>query len=332
MIDIPHNSPTLDKEELSASERVLNSNWLSQGNETQNFENEFCEFLGLPEGHAVAVSSGTAALYLSIWVLNGKDKNIALPTYACTALYNSIKMNSAIPYFIDTEIDSPNIDINQLNKSNCDLAIIPHTYGFPVDLNKIKIPFIIEDCCQSLGSYYQNTHTGLFGDISVFSFYVSKIITSGGQGGMIVSKNKYLIDKIKDYRDFDMKTDMIGRFNFQMTEIQAAIGRVQLSKLPIFLNRRKEIYSLYKESGLELESSHENSTQNNYRVIVKTNQPLNFIKKLESNNIKSIIPIQEKELLIPSPNSVSYSNNTISLPIYPKLTNTQITKIINTLI
>ena len=148
------------------------------------------KFLGLPKGHAVAVSSGTAALYLSLWVLNGKEKNIALPSYTCTALYNSIRMNNAIPYFIDNEINSPNIDINQLNNSDCEIAIIPHTYGFPVDLDKVKTKFIIEDCCQSLGSYYKDNHTGLYGDVAVFSFYVSKIITSGGQGGMIVSKDR----------------------------------------------------------------------------------------------------------------------------------------------
>jgi len=327
---IQHNLPTISIEEELAASNVLKSGWLSQGNEVIHFENEFCNFLNLPKGHAVAVSSGTAALYLSLWVLNSKGKNVAIPSYSCVALNNSIKMIGGESKFIDNEYNSPNIDIADLNDSNCEIAIIPHTYGIPVDINSIKTKFIIEDCCQSLGSIYNGNHTGLNGTIGVFSFYSTKIITSGGQGGMIVSKDKNLIDQIKDYRDFDMKIDTINRFNFQITDLQASIGRVQLSKLPDFLKRRKEIFEMYLNSGLDMEIS--NYEQNNYRAILKTKEQKLLLNKLLSNNIKSIIPLEESELLKPMKNCINYCNNTLSLPIYPKLNNSEVKQIINCLI
>ena len=86
---IPHNKPTIGKEEEESAIRVLNSAWLSQGEEVLSFENEFCKYLGLPEGHAVALSNATSALYLSLWVLNANNKKIIFPGYACSALSNA---------------------------------------------------------------------------------------------------------------------------------------------------------------------------------------------------------------------------------------------------
>ena len=115
---IPHNRPTLDIEEEEAAIRVLRGGWLTQGKEVEAFENEFCKFIGLPEGHAVAVSSGTASLFLSLWVLNAKNKKISFPGYVCSALHHSIAMIGGNENLIDTAPNSPNLDLNLLKKSN----------------------------------------------------------------------------------------------------------------------------------------------------------------------------------------------------------------------
>ena len=87
---IPHNLPTLGAEEQAAVIRVLQSNWVAQGPEVEAFENKLCRFLNIPDGHAVAVSSGSAALYLALWALDGKNKRIGLPVYSCAALRNAV--------------------------------------------------------------------------------------------------------------------------------------------------------------------------------------------------------------------------------------------------
>jgi len=332
---IPHNKPTLGNEEEFAAQRVIRSGWLAQGEEVEKFENHFCDFMSLSHGHAVAVSSGTAALYLALWVLHAKDKKIAFPSYVCASVRYAVNLIHAHEEIIDTEINTPNISINELNQSECPIAIVPHMYGIPVLIDKISKKLIIEDCCQAIGAINNGIPVGLNGEVGIFSFYATKLLTTGGQGGMVVSKDKSKIDEIKDYREFDMRSDKKMRFNFQMTDLQAAIGLEQLKKLHEFLNRREEIYNKYISAGLPLQTEDiemDDTKPIRYRAILKTNKPKELIKKLADNHIKAIIPIEDWELLSPTPNALKYSRETVSLPIYPSLTNEQVKYIINTLL
>jgi perosamine synthetase len=330
---ISHNRPTLGTEEELAAQCIIRSGWLSQGEEVVKFEKAFCDFVGLPHFHAVAVSSGTAALYLALLVLNAKDKKVAFPSYVCAAVRYAVNMAQGHEVVIDTEANTPNVSIGSLNKSGCDISIVPHMYGIPVEMDKIRSKYIIEDCCQALGATLKGKSVGLHGDVGVFSFYATKLITSGGQGGMIISKNKSLIDEIKDYREFDMRHDKKMRFNFQMTDLQATIGIEQLKKLPAFLKRREEIYNMYIDAGLSLQPDKTaiGSKPIRFRAILITDQPQNIIKKLANDNIKAIIPIEDWELLAATPNALKYTLQTVSLPIYPGLTNDQVKYIINKL-
>ena len=206
------------------------------------------------------------------------------------------------------------------------IAIIPHMYGIPVDVTKIQNMNIIEDCAQSLGAKINGISVGLYGNAGIFSFYATKLMTSGGHGGMYVSKDKKLVDRVRDYREFDYRHDQKKRFNFQMTEIQAAIGREQLKKLPKFLERREEIFQKYKKAGLELLDVGENQNHLSpvrYRAVIKTEEPNKIIKTLESVGVKAIVPTEDWELLGKHellPNAVKLSRKTVSLPIYPTLT------------
>jgi perosamine synthetase len=321
---IEHNKPTIGIKEEEAVIRVLKSRCLVGGNETEEFENEFCDFIGLPKGHAIAVSSGTAALYLALWILEGDKKTISFPGYVCSALRNATNMIGGNEEILDIKKESPNIKFEGIKKES--IAIIPHMYGIPVDVTKIQNMNIIEDCAQSLGAKINGISVGLYGNAGIFSFYATKLMTSGGHGGMYVSKDKKLVDRVRDYREFDYRHDQKKRFNFQMTEIQAAIGREQLKKMPKFLERREEIFQKYKKAGLELLDVGENQNHLSpvrYRAVIKTEEPNKIIKSLESVGVKAIVPTEDWELLGKHellPNAVELSRKTVSLPIYPTLT------------
>lgn len=332
---IPHNRPTIGEEEEIAATRVLRNGWLAQGEEVEKFENEFCDFLGLPHGHAVALSSGTASLFLALHVLNAENKKILFPGYVCSALRHAVSMANGKEQLVDISSNSPNISDSDIKTTEYDISIIPHMYGLPVNFEK-NTNCIIEDCCQSLGAKVNDEFVGLKGDIGIFSFYVTKLMTSGGQGGMLISKKKEIVDQARDYREFDLKNDSKKRFNFQMTDLQAAIGREQLKKLPSFLKRRNEIFNIYKNAGLELIDDEDVNIQPiRYRAIMKTSNPREIINSLNLADIKAIIPTEDWEILGPSslfPNGLKLSRETVSIPLYPSLTNSEIDSILSVLV
>lgn len=311
--------------------QVLQSGWLAQGSAVERFENEFCDFLGLPHGSAIAVSSGTAALYLALLVLGAKEKNIAFPAYSCSALRNATALAGGNSLLVDSMKDSPNMDITKID-SNANLAIIPHMYGLPQDFTKHNMNIsVIEDCAQALGARVSQTPVGLQGKIGIFSFYATKLITTGGQGGMIVSKDVSIINELKDYRLFDRRFDPKIRFNFQMTDLQAAIGSAQLKQFPEFLKRREEIYQHYQAANFPLLDASINLQPVRFRAILKTTKQNEIITALQQNNISAVVPLQELELLSPKesvPNAYEWTKNTVSLPIYPSLKDEEVQRII----
>jgi len=225
--------------------------------------------------------------------------------------------------------------MSEINDNTHDLSIIPHMYGIPINFENKSKP-VIEDCCQALGAKVNNQFVGLKGDISIFSFYVTKLMTSGGQGGMLISKNKKYVDTARDYREFDLRNDNKKRFNFQMTDLQAAIGREQLKKLPDFLKKRDEIFNVYKNARLDMLDVDDKTIQPiRYRAIIKTQDPLEIIKTLDSAGVKAIVPTEDWEILGPKsqfPNSFKLSKETVSIPLYPSLTNSEINVILSALV
>ena len=336
---IPHNKPTLGLEEEAAAIRVIRSGWMAKGREVKSFENEFCNFVGLPKGHAVAVSNGTAALYLALLALDGAGKKIALPAYVCSALRHAVTMAKGENVLIDTKYDSPNLDLEEVCNKNPQITIIPHTYGIPLNLSNVKKIMFIEDCSHALGAKIHGKSVGLQGELGVVSLAATKIITSGGSGGMIFSKNKQLIEKIIDYIEYDMKMDDTRRFNFQINDLQAAIGREQLRKLPNFIKRREEIFQKYKTSGLNLLDISPDDSEIirpiRFRAVLKTDKQFQTIKLLKDNGVSSRV-LNDEWIISKNPaqfpNSFSMVKNLVSLPIYPSLSDKDIKKIISVLI
>ncbi len=333
---IPHNRPTLGLEEQRAADRVLASGWIAQGREVEAFENELCGYLGLPEGHAVAVSSGTAALFLALWILDAPGSTVACPVYACSALVNAIRLAGADPHFVDTAADRPNIDPSRLARATAGFSIIPHMFGMPVDISAATKNgvVVIEDCAQALGASCAGAPVGVGGHVGIFSFYATKMMTSGGEGGMLVARDRGLADAARDYRQFDGRHDRKPRFNFQMTDLQAAIGRVQLRKLPGFVTRRGDIFARYRAAGFDLLDEKSDGVPVRYRSIVRTQSPRAIIDNLARYDIKAIVPVEDWELLGPAeqyPNAAALTRTAVSLPTYPSLSDEELSRIIDVL-
>jgi len=227
----------------------------------------------------------------------------------------------------DTSPGSPNIDQAEVKKSGAPITIVPHMFGLPEDLSGLDDLAVVEDCAQALGAKVMGAYAGLQGRAGVFSFAATKLMTSGGQGGMIVSRDRALTDAIRDYREFDCRRDSKIRFNFQMTDLQAAVGRVQLTKLPGFLSRREEIFQMYREAGLDLLGADIDPAAGlepvRYRAVRLTPEPAGVIESLADQGVKAIIPVEDWELLGPGesyPNALKLTKTTVSLPSYPSLT------------
>ncbi len=287
---IPHNKPMLGKEEINAIEEVMKNGWIAEGKRVAEFEEEFCKYIGLPSFHAVALSNGTSALYLALKVLGIRDGDeIIVPIYMIRAkpVLTDVKKR-------DFNISYQNIVGKISNKTKS--IIVPHTFGVPADIaliQKFGVP-IIEDCAVALGSKIGNQHVGVFGNIAIFSFYASKVITTG-YGGMLVSKNLEFVEKARDYREFDCRKKYKARFNFQMSNLQAAIGEVQLKKLPLFLEKRRKIangyYKILPKNKVWPPHEIENKEPNFYRFLIRSNKPRIIKDFLEKEGIKTIIPI-----------------------------------------
>lgn len=259
MRNIEFGRPMISQLEKDAVMSVLDSPQLVHGPITKDFENIFSGFLG--GGFSTSTSSATTALQLAYMVLGispGDEVIVTSLTHVATA--NSIRAVGAIPVFVDVEVQTGNISVEQIQRaitSKTKAICVVHYLGLPVEMNRILSLakshnlFVIEDCALALGSYYQGTHVGLVGDFGAFSFYPAKHITTG-EGGMLVSKNQNLIETAMKMKAFhysknvgDRKVpglyDILGfGLNLRMSEISAAIGIEQIKKLPNFLRSRKE--------------------------------------------------------------------------------------------
>ncbi len=240
---IPHSKPFLGEEEIKAVTRVLRSGHLAQGLETAAFEAECAALVGRRYG--VAVSSGTSALQLALSVFGiAADESVAIPSYACASLAQAVCGHRATPVLCEIGEDY-NI-APQAVPAGVRCAIVPHLFGAHAVLPEVEM--LVEDIAQSIGG-----PTGTRGLVSVASFYATKLCTTG-EGGMLLTDDEGLAESARDRRDYDNRDDFVERFACKMTDFQAAMGRVQLRRLPGFIARRREIAGAYATafSGLPL--------------------------------------------------------------------------------
>jgi len=339
---IPHSSPFLSDSEIRAMAAVLKSGQLSQGPKVQIFEKGFANFIGKKK--TVATSSGTSALHLVLLALDVKEEDeVIIPSFVCTAVLNAVNYTRAIPRVVDIDPLTYNISIDEVKKTiskKTKAIIVPHMFGCPAEIDKLSelgIP-IIEDCAQSVGAEYKGQKVGSFSLVSVFSFYATKVMTSG-EGGMVISDSEDLISKIRDLRDYDNREVYSLRYNYKMTDMQAALGSTQLARLEKLLLRRKEIASRYfeefKNYRLSLPAWKEGKEHIYYRFVVKTvENSSNYLEKLHAKKIMCQRPVFTPLHVYLNLSGFPYANEawkkTVSIPLYPSLTDGEVDRIVAT--
>ncbi len=303
----------MESNEFKYVEEVFKSNYIAPvGEFLTKFENKISDFTGIK--HVAAVSSGTAAIHLALRVLGiGKGDIVLSSTFTFIGSVTPILFQNAFPFFIDSNFFSWNLDPNlledaifQIKKSGnqAKALIVTHLYGQSAEIDKISEIcknnniLLIEDAAESLGAMFNNRHTGSFGEIGIYSFNGNKIITTSG-GGAIASNNENFIKKAK-FLSTQAKEDNIWYehkeigYNYRLSNVLAAIGTGQMEVLDKKIQRKREIFNIYKELLSDINEINfmpeiENSFGNRWLTTLtldKTN-PLKIIEKLEEYNIES---------------------------------------------
>ncbi len=348
---IPIAKPLLGEDETEAVKNVLESGYLAQGKEVEEFEREFHKLIGTK--FAVATSNGTSALHMVLAALGiGRGDEVITTTFSFIATASCILMQHATPVFCDIDPKTYNIDPNQIEEKITEKtkAIIPvHLYGQPCDMGPIldiaedHDLHVIEDCAQSHGAEYKMKNVGSFG-IGCFSFYPTKNMTTG-EGGMITTDNEEVLEKARMIRNHGQERryfhPILG-YNYRMTDICAAIGKIQLKKLDWFIKRRIMNSKYYNENIVNVEVEKPlvldvaKHVFNQYTLGVKKRD--NFLRCLEKNEIgygiHYPIPIHKQPLFkeyneLKLPNAEKASNEVVSIPVHPSLTPQDLERVVD---
>ncbi|WP_374951147.1 DegT/DnrJ/EryC1/StrS family aminotransferase [Mucilaginibacter sp.] len=256
----PVYQPFLGGNEKKYVNECLDSTWISsKGKFINEFENSFANYIDVE--YATTVSNGTVAIHLALLALGiGAGDEIIVPTLTYIASVNAITYTGAKAVFVDSTLDSWQIDAKDVKQKitpNTKAVMAVHLYGHPcpmdelVDICKQNGLFLIEDCAEAIGTTYKGKHVGTFGDISIFSFFGNKTITTG-EGGMVVTNDHTLYDRSTHFKGQGLAKhreywhDVVG-YNYRMTNICAAIGLAQLEQIDTILAKKRQIADWYSK-------------------------------------------------------------------------------------
>jgi len=359
---IPVSKPSIGKEELAAVKKVFDSGWLGMGSSVKEFEDEISKFLG--GSSVIAVNTGTTAIHLALDALGiTSGDEVIVPSLTFVATIQAISATGATPVFCDVEPNTLNIDIKDVEKKISDKtkAVIPvHYRGLPCDMdnlmriakqNNIKI---VEDAAHAFGSHYKGKPIGSFGDITCFSFDPIKVVTCG-EGGAIAIRDDALASLIQKKRILGIDKDTWSRYKherswfydvidqgyrYHMSNINAAIGLVQLKKFKKLNAKRVKIAKRYDKElgavrGLELLKTDYKDIAF-FMYIIKVKKDRNgLMKALKDKGIDSgihYIPSHKfeyyKKHATELPATEKVFEEILTLPLYPDLTASEQTRVI----
>ena len=358
---IKFSEQKIEKNDIKTVVKSIKSGWLTHGKYTELFENEFKKFTNAK--YCITVSSCTAALHLSCLVANlKKGDEVLVPAMTHTATSHAVEYVGATPKFVDIEMFNGTISIESLKKNitkKTKALIIVHMSGYPCKMREIlkickkyKIK-LIEDCAHAVGTKYNSRHAGLFGMTGCFSFYPTKQITTG-EGGMVITNDKTVYKKIKMLKAFGIDKDINNRtkpghydvkllgLNYRMTDFQSAMGHAQISRYKKNLIKRKLNAKIYYKflSKIKNIKFAEYSNDCSYFIFqIFTKKRDKLIKALKNNGVGFSIHYAKSLPLMTYykkkynysaanfKNSIVYSKENISLPVYPGLKHSQISRI-----
>lgn len=258
---IPVNTPLLNGNEEKYLLECIRTGWISsEGPFIKEFEEKFCAFVN--RKHGIAVANGSAALDVAVQALElSPGDEVIMPSFTIISPAQSVVKAGLIPVLVDSDPDTWNINVGQIESkitSKTKAIIVVHIYGLPVDMDPVLALckkhnlFLIEDAAEMHGQTYKGKVCGSFGDISIFSFYPNKHITTG-EGGMIVCDSDHLAARCRKLRNLAFEPD--GRrfihyelgWNYRMTNMQAALGLAQLERIDEHIEKKRRIGNMYQE-------------------------------------------------------------------------------------
>ncbi|MEW6585745.1 MAG: DegT/DnrJ/EryC1/StrS family aminotransferase [Nitrospirota bacterium] len=358
MMKIPIAKPLFGEEEKHLVSEVIGSGWVSQGPRVAEFEEKFAAYVGAR--HAVATTSCTTALHAALSVSGiGPGDEVIVPSLSFVATANSVVHCGAKPVFVDIDPDTCNADIGKIEGAVArrTRAIMPvHQMGMPADLDPIKKIadkhnlLLIEDAACAVGSAYKGVKIGGHGNTACFSFHPRKIVTTG-EGGMITTDDPEFAAKLRRFRHHGMSVSDIERhtsekviietypeigYNYRMTDIQAAVGIIQLDRLPFIIAKRRELAAAYDgELGriphirVPQVPSYAFHNYQSYWIEITGSSPVGrdglmaeLLKKGISTRRGIMAIHMEKSYShcrVSLPETERITKNTILLPIYPSL-------------
>lgn len=255
--EIPLSSPDITEAEIAAVTAVLRTPRLSLGPELHAFESALAEFHGLP--HAIAVSSGTAGLHLSLLTLNiGPGDEVIIPSFTFVAVANTVLQVGATPVFVDIDPVTLNLNPELVEKAitpRTRALIVVHTFGVPADMDALcsiaarHQLLMIEDACEAIGATYRGQRVGTFGDLAVLAFYPNKQITTG-EGGAVLSRDPQHAARLRTLRNqgragSEWHAYQEPGYNYRLSELACALGRVQLTRIHEILDLRRAVAQRY---------------------------------------------------------------------------------------
>ena len=339
----------MDKYTRKAVLETLESGWYILGEKVKEFEHKFANFCGVK--HAIAVSSGTAAIFLTLLAYGiGPKDEVIIPSFSFIATASPVLNIGAKPVFVDIDLETYNLDSNDiaLKLSKKTKAIIPvHLYGHSADMDPImeiasdNNLVVIEDACQAHGAEYKGRNIGGLSHAACFSFYPSKNMTVCGDGGIVTTNNEETAEKIRKLRNHGRSEkyvhEIIG-YNMRFNEIQAAIGIKQLEKLPTWIKARRRIAEKYTKNLSDLIITPiENKWAKHvyYMYVIRTKKRDELQKYLTNRGISTGIhyplPIHEQPAILKTLGPKQTLENTelcakevLSLPMFPQLSKSEI--------
>lgn len=366
MLKIPFFEPWITNEDKNYILKALDQRWLTNGPFLERFENRFKQYIKTK--HSVGVGSATHALHLVLRAVGTSAKDeIIVPTFTFAATANVVKYCGAKPILTDIESDTFTISVNEIKKNinkKTKGIIIVHYGGQSCDLEPIleisrkNNLFVIEDCAHALGSTYMKRKCGSFGNAGCFSFYPTKIITTG-EGGMVTTNNSKIFDKVRLLRSQGMnisakererhakwKYDIVDLgYNYRLDEIRSSLGFSQLKRVGEINKKRIAIAKMYNQlikkiKGLTIPAvkSDRNHIYHLYTIKIEKNYHLTrdeLFEKLSKNNIGTsvqyfplhLMTLYRKEYQNKKNRFIvsnRLKNQVLCLPIYPLMTKKQV--------